>query len=1036
MEDPLHNVINGGTTDKDNQNIYTNDDNKDAATKSSSGSPTIEKHDEMKPEYSEESEEEGKVSDIDQECTIFSGVTYLGAAQINAPKSETEIQRNMAILNEQHQHSEQGIKVSVSVPSFSTGIVVLYDANTHSVIARYEIQSILFYARGVADTKEGSCFAFTWSHGETQESAIFQCHVFRCDIPEAVSQVSGCFSKAFQRAPRSMTNSVASVTDMSSSACTLPDIQQRTLVCVFELSLEIKEDDGRGGFSSVYKDRSGFKLRSKLVKQIWISMKQVTDQAVSDGPHLHIERCFGILVAPGRHVKHSDMQLLEMVPMGTTTTNNTCESYVISGHWDPSDAAFAPLNTETPKEITQYITIAADLVIRGVPEPVRFLVETPVKVFSQNERFWYFTKRPLVQQFILNLKEVLSPDTGDIIYEVSNLESTGDLDRNRLSLMLNISSLIRTPSITSIDTLTPKEEYHSDGDEPLLSGTGWVSKDCPEAVLDSWAEVLSRWEPGEARPRGLAGLVKMGIPEALRGEVWLRLANADHDQQMMETYRILITKESGCENVIQRDINRTFPAHDFFREAGGLGQDSLYKISKAYAVYDQEVGYCQGLSFLAATLLLHMPEEQAFCVLVKLMYDYGLRDLYKDGFENLYLRLHQLTRLIQEQLPPLGQHFAEHNIETHMFASQWFLTLFTARFPLYFVFHIIDVVLLQGIETLFQVALALLTMCKKDLLQLDFEGILKYFRVSLPRRCLTEEVSRGVMKLACSIKVKKLKKYEQELIDHKESQENAENYSNELARLKMAALKHEEQKQLLIEENSKLRVAIKDLTSRHELETSRNAAIIAEYKQICKRLDEQSTQSKIALNEIREKVSGCEKCRVAMSNVPTSPAGQISSGDHPLAPKHLKQQQQLNEEQAQVYERVHELELELAQAKLAQVEAECRNQALTHKLNATITELQTARNSWPPWLSKTLSSIKEVTNKKDIPTLNSFNHQTSQQQQNNPTSVAFTAHMGLLRRESAPHKQEILSNNDISRRESAPIIKDSQSYNSFRTMNN
>lgn len=58
-------------------------------------------------------------------------------------------------------------------------------------------------------------------------------------------------------------------------------------------------------------------------------------------------------------------------------------------------------------------------------------------------------------------------------------------------------------------------------------------------------------------------------------------------------------------------------------------------------------------------------------------------------------------------------------------------------------------------------------MCKKDLLQLDFEGILKYFRVSLPRRCLTEEVSRGVMKLACSIKVKKLKKYEQELIDHK-----------------------------------------------------------------------------------------------------------------------------------------------------------------------------------------------------------------------------------------------------------------------------
>lgn len=49
------------------------------------------------------------------------------------------------------------------------------------------------------------------------------------------------------------------------------------------------------------------------MKQVWITMRQVTDGNISVGPRLHIERCFGILVAPGRHVKHSDMQLLEMV---------------------------------------------------------------------------------------------------------------------------------------------------------------------------------------------------------------------------------------------------------------------------------------------------------------------------------------------------------------------------------------------------------------------------------------------------------------------------------------------------------------------------------------------------------------------------------------------------------------------------------------------------------------------------------------------------------------------------------------------------
>lgn len=58
--------------------------------------------------------------------------------------------------------------------------------------------------------------------------------------------------------------------------------------------------------------------------------------------------------------------------------------------------------------------------------------------------------------------------------------------------------------------------------------------------------------------------------------------------------------------MILRDINRTFPAHDYFKESGGVGQDALFKISRAYAVFDPEVSYCQGTSFLSAALLLHV----------------------------------------------------------------------------------------------------------------------------------------------------------------------------------------------------------------------------------------------------------------------------------------------------------------------------------------------------------------------------------------------------------------------------------------------
>lgn len=78
----------------------------------------------------------------------------------------------------------------------------------------------------------------------------------------------------------------------------------------------------------------------------------------------------------------------------------------------------------------------------------------------------------------------------------------------------------------------------------MLSGTGEVSKDCSADELASWAEVLDSWQFNEQRPKLLIKLTKQGIPEALRGEVWQRLSNCDNSQEMMDKYRLLITKVS------------------------------------------------------------------------------------------------------------------------------------------------------------------------------------------------------------------------------------------------------------------------------------------------------------------------------------------------------------------------------------------------------------------------------------------------------------------------------------------------------------
>ena len=77
---------------------------------------------------------------------------------------------------------------------------------------------------------------------------------------------------------------------------------------------------------------------------------------------LKVDRCFGMLVSPGRNVRHSDMQLLESVKM-----SHAQSQWAIQGSWDPREAAFAVLNQETGPEIQSvYMTVAADLVLNQV----------------------------------------------------------------------------------------------------------------------------------------------------------------------------------------------------------------------------------------------------------------------------------------------------------------------------------------------------------------------------------------------------------------------------------------------------------------------------------------------------------------------------------------------------------------------------------------------------------------------------------------------------------------------------------------------
>ncbi|XP_050090218.1 rab GTPase-activating protein 1-like isoform X2 [Anopheles aquasalis] len=900
------------------------------------------------------------------------------------------------------------------------------------------------------------------------------------------SSEKACFAKAFQRAlppsvPVSMSTSLAdsglNVMLASVTSDTAGNPIQSAMY-EFAVSLEIKEKE-RNGYVTVPRDvKSSFRLRCKTDKEVCITVRQVPSEQY---PPLLVERCFGVLLSPGKIVRQADMQLLDMVsmgyvkppegagnatsaaPMATTTGATTGSSssssnnaivaanfsqfpYQIKAEWKAN--AFEPLNMETPKKA---LTVAVDLVIKGIQEPVRFVIETSVSILSGSElrivQNLFNNKRPLLLHFYLTLREngegtweVDSIDHSDEIVDPPGGVGGGGGAASSLSLNFNFRnwSFKNSASVQSMqeelqDDSSPTD-YSSDGDEPLLSGTGEVSKNCSIAQLDEWQGIILEWyqDVPEKRPKALAALVRSGIPEALRGSVWQRLACVENRTEMFDSYRVLITKETSCETVIQRDINRTFPAHKFFKENGGTGQENLYKVSKAYAVYDTEVGYCQGLSFIAASLLLHMPEEEAFCVLVALMYNYGLRDMYKMGFESLYLRLYQLNRLMKDQLPDLYEHFAQMGVESHMFASQWFLSLFTARFPLYFVFYILDVFLLDGIPVLFQVALTLLSTCRKDLLELDFEGILKYFRVTLPKKCRSETQAKRLMKLSFECKVKKLRKYELEYMAKKEETERKEQ------ELKQYEQRYGEERAKLQHEISTLNEKVEQMVR----EDRKSAGIIQDYKHIIQRQETENGKLHTMLDELTKTVSTCSKCS---SSIPRSSPLHASYG------RNLQQANSVNnnvhnqtnhpsEDQLDggggggsdqnnsnavtairdlgpldplviATQRIRELELELAQTKLAQVEAECKNQDLLHQLNTAATELQATRSSWQPWLSKTLNSIQEkVATKRDV-------------QQPGPTFQSYAASDAMMKNYPASQTNSNLPSQQLRSNTKAPLTQ-------------
>lgn len=288
-------------------------------------------------------------------------------------------------------------------------------------------------------------------------------------------------------------------------------------------------------------------------------------------------------------------------------------------------------------------------------------------------------------------------------------------------------------------------------------------------IIPDWANVKSR------QSEHIRDLVRRGVPANLRPKIWKLLANAQQvTPQTSEQYKNMLKRTSECEKLIQRDISRTYPENDYFKDESGPGQEGLFNVIKAYSLQDEEVGYCQGSAFIVGLLLLQLSEEESFMVLCRVMDEYRMRELYKRTMAELGFCIYQLECLVQEQLPELYVHFQTQNFHTTVYSSSWFLTLFTSNLPLHLAYRVMDLFLSEGMDMIFRISVAILQICKEDLLKLDMEGLLKYFQKEMPFRIECDP--QYLISCACQVKYdsKKMKKLYKDYtnIKTKEQKEN------------------------------------------------------------------------------------------------------------------------------------------------------------------------------------------------------------------------------------------------------------------------